>query len=177
MGALIQIAIYAAIAGAAWFAIHQFDLSRQNIGAARQLAADKPIIEACKIDRDTAVKANVSLQADVERIAGERDRQNAAVKALGDAAIAQDKARIARQAAAKPRIDALRADSLTLEQRLAANTEGKTCDEKLSNVDRDLRALVGGGVRDVGAATPSRDGSKDATPRPGSGGGTLRLSQ
>lgn len=173
---MIQIIIYAVLAGLAFAAIHTFDLSRQKIGSDRQLAADKPIIEACKLDRDTAVKANVSLQTDVARIGAERDLQSAAVKKWQDDADARQAEKAKRVAATKQRIDALRAESGTLEQRLAANTEGKTCDEKLSNIDRDLRASVGG-VRVVAPATASGDASKNTPPGVGAGKGTLRLSK
>ncbi len=174
---MIRLIIYAVIAAAAFAAIHAFDLSRQKIGSDRQLAQDTPIINACKLDRDTAVKANQSLQGDVARIASERDEQSAAVKALQARTDAAEKDRIARLTAAKPRIAALQADSGTLEQRLALNTEGKTCDEKLSNVDRDLRAIVGGGVRVVAPGANSGDASKNPSPGPRAGRGTLRLSQ
>lgn len=176
MGMLIQVLIYAAIAGAAWAAIHGFDLSRQKIGADAQLAKDTPIINACKIDRDTAVKANVGLQADVARIGDERDQQSKAVKELQDQMAAQQADKAKRIAAAKPKLDALRTESATLEQRLAANTEGKTCDEKLSNVDRDLRAIVGG-VRVVAPGAPSGNASQNVAPGVSAGRGSLRLSK
>lgn len=174
---MFQVIFYLVLAGAAAIAIHTFDLSRQNIGAAKQLAADTPIINACKLDRDTAVKANQSLQGDIARIAGERDQQSAAVRELADKMKQQQADKAARQAAAKPRIDALRADSLTLEQRLALNTEGKTCDEKLANIDRDLRAIVGGSMPEPARAAPSREPGADAAARARAGKGSLRLSQ
>lgn len=173
---MFQIIVYIVLAGLAFTAIHMFDLSRQNIGAAKQLAADKPIIEACKVDRDTAVKANASLQGDIERIGGERDKQSAAVKELSEKMQKQQADKVARLAAAKPRIDALRAESLTLEQRLAANSQGSTCDEKLQNIDRDLRAIIGG-VRELPTAAPGSDANKDTSARARAGKGTLRLSQ
>lgn len=176
MGALIQIGIYAAIAAAAWFAFHSWENSLRAEGATKQLAADKPIIDACKIDRDTAVKANVSLQADVSRIAGERDEQNKQVQSLADQLKAQKTRQAQMLAAAKPRIDALRVETGTLEERLAANEEGKTCDEKLANVDRDLRASVGG-VRSGTTAPASDKRSPQPAARPSAGRGTLRLSQ
>jgi hypothetical protein len=158
-------------------AIHSFLNGYTKKGAEAQLAADTPIINACKLDRDTAVKANVSLQTDVARIGAERDQQSAAVKDLQAAMAARDAEKVKRQTADRPRIAALQADSGTLEQRLAANTEGKTCDEKLSNVDRDLRAIVGGGVRVVTPAAGSRDANQNPPARPGPGKGVLRLSQ
>jgi hypothetical protein len=176
MGSLITLLVYAGIAGAAMLAIHSFLNGYKEKGAAEQLAADTPIINACKVDRDTAVKANVSLQSDVARIGAERDTQSAAVRDLQASMAAQEADKIKRQAANRPRIAALQADSGTLEQRLAANTEGKSCDEKLSNIDRDLRAIVGG-VRVVAPGATSSDASKNAAPGARPGKGTLRLSQ
>ncbi len=174
---MFQIIFYIVLAGVAFTAIHMFDLSRQKIGADAQLKADTLILNVCKSDRDIAVNANKDLQADVVRIGAERDQQSAAVNELADAMTKQAAARNAALAAAKPRIAALQADSGTLEQRLAANTEGKSCDEKLANVDRDLRALVGGGVRVVTPAADSREPSKKPPAGTRTGRGTLRLSQ
>ncbi len=168
---MVQIIFYLVLAAAASAAIYGLDRSRQNIGAAKQLAKDQPILEACKVDRDTAVKANQTLQVDVVRIGSERDQQSAAVKELADAMTKQAADRNARLAAAKPRIDALRVDSGTLEQRLAANSEGKSCDEKLANIDRDLRAIGGFGMREL--AVPS---APKPAPTPKQKG-VLRLSQ
>lgn len=176
MGTLITIGIYLALAAGAYLAFTSWTNGIRQEGAAAQLKADTPIIEACKVDRDTAVKANASLQADVKRLAGERDQQSAAVKELADAMAAQQAAKAKRVAADKPRIDALRADTMTLEERLALNTEGKTCDEKLSNIDSDLRAIVGG-VRDPGTAATGSKPSPKPSARPSPGKGTLRLSQ
>ncbi len=168
---MVQIIFYLVLAVAASAAIYGLDKSRQNIGAAKQLAKDEPILNACKADRDTAVKANEGLQGDLVRLGAERDRQSAAVKDLSDAMQKQQADKLVRVAAAKPRIDALRADSAPLEQRLAANTEGKSCDEKLANVDRDLRAIVGGGVRELPPTPPA------TTKTPPKQKGVLRLSQ
>ena len=177
MGSLITLAIYGAIAAAAMLAIHSFLNGYKEKGAAEQLAADKPIIEACKVDRDTAVKANASLQVDVKRIGDERDLQSKAVQDLQASMAAKDAEKAKRQAADRPKIAALQSDTLTLEQRLSANTEGKTCDEKLSNVDRDLRAIVGGGVRVVAPGPASSDRSQNAAARARASAGTLRLSK
>jgi hypothetical protein len=176
MSMLIQIAIYAAIAGAAYLAFTSWTDSIRKEGAEAQLKADTPIINACKVDRDTAVKANVSLQADVTRIEGERQKQNDAVQSLADELGEQKKRQAQMLAAAKPRIAALRADSGTLEQRLAANTEGKSCDERLSNVDSDLRAIVGG-VRPTGTTPTGNVRSPNPPAGTHSGRGTLRLSK
>lgn len=177
MGSLVTLIIYGVMAAGAMVAIHSFLNGYKEKGAQEQLAADTPIINACKVDRDTAVKANVSLQTDVVRLGAERDTQSAAVKDLQTTMAAQDAEKLKRQAVNKPKIAALQADSGTLEQRLAANTEGKTCDEKLSNVDRDLRAVVGGGLRDGAPGAASGIPSNKPPAGPGTGKGTLRLSQ
>jgi hypothetical protein len=176
MGSLITLAIYGAIAVAAMLAVHSFLNGYKAKGAAEQLAADTPIINACKVNRDAAIDANKGLQSDILRIGSERDTQSAKVKELSDSMAAQQADKAKRQTADRPKIAALQADSGTLEQRLAANTEGKSCDEKLSNIDRDLRATVGG-VRVVPAGTPNRDAGKNPPAGPRAGKGTLRLSE
>lgn len=177
MGTLIQILIYAAIAGAAWAAIHGFDLSRQKIGADRQLAQDTPIINACKVDRDTAVKANVSLQTDLARLGDDLGKQNKAVKDLADSMALQLRDKDARIAAQSARLAAYDSDAAAQRIRLAANTKGKTCNETLFNVDADLRAIARQRMRDDGTKAPSDSGNPATPARPDTGKGSLRLSQ
>ncbi len=174
---MVQIIVYIVLAGIAFAAIHTFDLSRQKIGADAQLKADAPIINACKTDRDTATKANVSLQTDLQRLAGERETQNAAVAdyAKTMARLQQEKdTRIASQAA---RLKAYDDDAAALRVRLAATTKGATCEQILSSVDRDLRDLASQRMRDTG--TQADSDSRGAKPPPGvdSGKGSLRLSK
>jgi hypothetical protein len=176
MGSLITLAIYAAMAAAALWAVHSFLNGYEEKGAARQLAADKPIIEACKVDRDTAIKANVSLKADVDKIAKERDQQSAAVDAAAKEAARLSALKDKALADARTRLAAYESDNASLSSILAnAQPKGKTCEQTLAAVDDNLRTLARQRVRFQPAETGSNSGSANNSADKSPGSDSLRI--
>lgn len=176
MGSLVTVIVYAVIAGGALLAIHSFLNGYEEKGAAAQLKADTPIINACKVDRDTATKANASLKLDVDRIAKERDDQSAAVAAqaaeAARLAALKDKALANAQAALK----SYAADNASLASVLAAaQPQGKTCAQTLAAVDDNLRTLARKRVQFNPTGPDGDGGNSDGGAGKGAGADTLRI--
>lgn len=114
----------------------------QGIGAAKQLAADKPVIDACVVDKKKAIDANVSLQADVKRMAGEQAVQNAAVADLQDAYAASLARKTKAQVANQTKLAALQSDQASVIQAAAKSLTGLTCTQVVKKVADDLHQVA-----------------------------------
>ncbi len=176
MGSLITLAIYGALAAGAFLAIHSFLGSYEAKGAKAQLEVDTPIINACKTDRDTAVKANVSLQSDLAKLAGEREQQNAAIAAQAAEQTRLEAAKAKALAEAQARLAALGRDNASLASILAAAPKGgQTCEQTLAAVDDNLRSAARQRVRFSPPEAGNSSGGANRAPDQNPGADPVRI--
>lgn len=141
MSILIQLAIYAAIAGAAYVAFDHYIVGPAEVrGAANQLAKDQPVLEAVKTERDAAKKQAADAMTDVQACVAASATQSNQVKAwqaeaakrAADAAKARAESAAASQAAKT---------AIARYQEIAARppVKDQTCEQKLEATDKLLR--------------------------------------
>jgi hypothetical protein len=145
---LIQLAIYAAIAGAAWFAFHTYvetSYVKPAVAAAvaKQLTADTAVLEGVKTEREDWKKQELEREAELEAAKLTIDRYNAAVAAnlaASDKLIAQNRALKVTlgKTQASFNADQSRAQQivLTAQPKMAA-------DEELQKIDAAVRDALG----------------------------------
>lgn len=114
----------------------------KQMGVDAQLAIDKPVLAACVTDKTTAVNANVSLQADVKRMAKEEQELMDASKDL----IQSSKDAIARSAKAKAgnasKLAMLESDQAMIFRNAAVSLKGLSCPQVVKKVADDLHQLA-----------------------------------
>jgi hypothetical protein len=142
----------ATVIGGAWaFLSHE-----QGIGAAKQLAKDQPVMEACVADKKTALDANATLKADVDRMAAEQAAQNEAVskleKSSRDAIARAAKA----QAGNASKVAALESDQAQLFRQAAGTlAKGLSCPQAGAVVTGDIHLFATREVRDRPPTAPA----------------------
>lgn len=171
MGMLIQLGIYAALIGGAWLAIHSFLGGYEAKGAAKQMAADKVVLEQVKTERDTAVSANVRLQLDVKRNAGETLACNQRVNDILTHGQTAKAAKDAALKAAGPRINSLSNQIAQLETALIASKQKPevSCEKALAKAGEAIVPVAAGRLRDDSTGSSGGVGGKTSAPvNPGS---------
>jgi hypothetical protein len=141
MDTLIKLAIYAAIAAAAYIAFDHYILGpAERRGAANQLAADQKVVNKLTTERDDARTQSTDALADVDACKASLVAQGNAVEQWKRAAKANS------DAAAKARADgeashqaATAAIKRYQEIASAPPAKDQTCQQKLDAVDKLLR--------------------------------------
>lgn len=155
MGSLIPLIIYGAMAAAAWVAVNSFLNGYEEKGAAKQMAADKIVLEAVKGDRDTALAANLTLQGDVKKNAAETATCNKIVVDMQKNGVNAAAIQAAARREAAPKIASLNARIVGLEGALDALKRNKpevSCAKALSKAGAAVVDTADGRLRDAGPA-------------------------
>lgn len=142
---LILCAILAAVALGGMYAV---DLSRQKVGAEKQLAKDTVVFNACVKDRDAAVTANASLQNDIEKYRVLVVEQNKAMDKMVDVSKAMRTAQVKGAIQAQDKIKALSLEKIDLDAALRDRGDSGTCDQRLARVSAMLREAMRQQARD-----------------------------
>jgi len=174
---MIQLVIYGVIAAVLMGGAYAVRSSIEDKGAAKQLAIDKPIIEACQAAKKVAEGANDSLRVDLAKLTAERDAQSEAVAELGERTKAALLEREKAIAFSRGQANVLKADADALRARLAKPpTKGASCEQTLTSIDGTLRELAVRRLRDhpPAAGGSGAGGSPAANQDPGSG--SVRIS-
>jgi hypothetical protein len=142
---------------------------------AKEAAVWQPRLAAAQADTKTAVDANLSLQGDLTRIAGDAKACSDKVQALGDVQKAAEAAKAKNLVDAGKTIGSLASDKAQTEARLAAaTTKGEACDVQLAKVNDVLGELGARRLRDHPGANGSEPG-RNAPAGQGSGSDSLRV--
>lgn len=145
--------------------LHGFDVSRQNIGRDKQIALDKPIIEAAQKSRDAAIQANTGLQADLQNLDLERKLCSSQVDRLIAQAARLRAAQDKRKPADDKQLAMISAEESELRTTLGLPDPGGTCEQKLARRDAVLRKLAEQRVRDFPKGpTPTDKGDVSIRP-------------
>jgi hypothetical protein len=115
---------------------HSITVDGERIGIQKQLAADKPIIEACKASLDQSIKNEQAREAELAGLRDSAKRQSDAIDQIAKrsaAAIAGSKAALQQQAQSQAAFDAER-------QRLnaiatSASDAKLTCEQRLATIE------------------------------------------
>lgn len=145
MGILIQLAIYAALAGGALFAFHEFEQKQyvepaERRGAANQLAADQKVVADLTAQLTAAKKQGTDALADLDSCKTKTQTQSDQVnrwKAEADRRAAETaKAKAAGAVASRAAQTAIASY-----QEIAARppVKDQTCEQKLQATDKLLR--------------------------------------
>jgi len=155
MGSLIQLAIYAALAAAAVAAVMGFLHHQQSIGAEKQLAKDRPIIQACVADRATAIGDRDKALAANKQLADDLTAQNAAAQAYYDQSERMKRASHAALEAALATGKSLAADEAAARVKaMQAVQKGESCEQTLADIYADLRDMAVRKLRDRPGPAP-----------------------
>jgi len=157
----IGLAIIIAIT-AAWAIInsqlkdhYQAPLKEEMVAAA---ALAKSKLDACATDRDTALAANLTMQADLKTLKTDIERTNALLERMKKVGGVAKAAATAAVAAEQKRLSGIDANNYDLLFVLSQPDPGGSCDERLARIDGVLRGLGQQRVRDhppTGAARPT----------------------
>lgn len=135
----MSLILYAILAAVALGAIYGVDLSRQKVGADKQMAKDAIVYNACVKDKDAAVTANASLQIDVEKYRGTVELQNKAVDRLATVSKAMLDAQVKGAIKVQEKTAILSREKADLDAALRDRGDSGTCDQRLARMGAMLR--------------------------------------
>lgn len=150
MGSLITLAVYAAMAAAVVAGAFAFLSHEQGIGAAKQLAKDQPVLQACVADKKTAVDANNTLKDDVVTLTDRVKLANDAIDAWQRTAVAAVAAADKARATNASKIAFLESDQAQAIRAAAVAVSGLTCPQFVTNQGNALHDLAVREARDRG---------------------------
>jgi chromosome segregation ATPase len=175
IGIAIAIAIAAAVASInAKLEDHYQAPIKAQMEAERTTAKNK--LDACTVDKDTALNANVTLQGNLNTLKAEIARINALLERMRSSGDSAKREAEKSLAAAQDRLKRLNADNFDLAFVLTKPDPGGTCEQRMARIDDILRGLGNQRVRDHPAKA---GGSKQGGNRDGKGSdpGAVRIVQ